>query len=66
MSLKTEHATGGIANWRYGICRITVSLSEAVFTEVKIAAMRNNRSISAEIGARLVILPADQHREAAE
>lgn len=66
MSTRTETATGGIASWTYGACRVTVNLTEAVFTEIKIAAMRNNRSISAEINSRLVISPADQHREAAE
>jgi hypothetical protein len=51
---KTESARGGMATFaKCGAFRVTVNLSPEAFGSVKIAALENNRSISAEINSRV-------------
>lgn len=49
----TEKATGSAAPWRKDRCRIVVTLPEATFESVKISALQQNRSLSAEILTRV-------------
>lgn len=50
---KTRHATGAAAAWGWGLSRIMATFPESVFSELKIAALKNDRSISAEIRDRI-------------
>lgn len=49
MTRITDHATGTPVPWRRDLLRVAVTLHEGTFSEVKISAMRNNRSLSQEI-----------------
>lgn len=53
MALKTDYAIGTPAAWAKGMCRIAVTLPDATFEQVKISAMRENRSMAAEIRTRI-------------
>lgn len=50
---QTRHATGTPAEWGWGLSRIMATFPESVFSELKIAALKNGRSISAEIRTRI-------------
>lgn len=51
--MKRDLAIGTPAAWAQGICRITVQLPESTFELIKMSAMRENRSLAAEIRTRV-------------
>jgi hypothetical protein len=46
---KRQLAIGTPAAWAQELCRIQVALPDSTFVEVKMSAMRNNRSLSMEV-----------------